>query len=794
MLAHTATGLLMSVAFAITAQGVSAAPLTDECGAPATRVHTIQGSGRSSPLLRPEPGSEVEREDVVVEAVVVGLFSGFPGGLGGFFVQEEDDDADGDPQTSEGLFIFDTSLHPELTIGDRVRVRGRVSEFFGLTELSQVSDLVICPGRGTVSPTLIRLPVEDEDQWERWEGMRVVLDQPLVVTGHRNVSRFGEVDLAAEARLEQATQQSEPGNEALELQRFNARRRILLDDGNDALNPEPIPYLDRNDGGTLRLGDTLAHLEGVLDFGFGRFRIQPTATVLFETGSPRPLLPPEVKGTMRIVSWNVENHMNGDGRGGGFPTRGPRSAAELERQRAKLTETILRLDPDIVALVELENDGTEPESTLGQLVGALNDRAPGAPYVAIHPDAPRLGRHAIAVGLVYRSNAVTPIGPPAILDTQAHPGFDDRRNRPGLAQTFHAHATGESLTVVVNHFKSKGSDCDSAGDPDLGDGQGQCNETRTRAARALVEWLAEDPTRSAGAPVLLAGDLNAYPMEDPIRTIEAGGYIDLVGQFAEPDAYTFVFDGQTGRLDYALGRADLLPFVSGAAVWNTNSDEPSVFDYHLDNPPDRYSPDPFRASDHDPVLVGLFPDADADGLTDPRDLCPHSILSATILSEGCDSGIPDRLDESGCTLTDDLRSILEFRTQKGEGMREIRDWLERLEEEGTIDRPERGAILACVARDKSFNGRKRSRRTRLPHSGSRAATFANFFDRAGQTRSPSARNETRSSPVHDVFRSTLCRNSSRKSSADHLDASGGQAKRHQSRNGGPARCGAESAR
>jgi hypothetical protein len=710
MLFRTSIGLLMSLAIA--AQDVAADPLTGECGAPATRLHTIQGSGRSSPLLRQsELLTEAGQQDVVVEAVVVGLFPGFPRGLGGFFIQEEDHDVDDDPRTSEGLFVFDTTFRSELALGDRVRIRGRVSEFFGLTELSQVSDVVVCPPRGKASPTLIRLPVEDEAQWERWEGMRVALDQPLVVTGHRNVGRFGEIELAADARLEQATQRREPGDDALEFQTRNARRRILLDDGSDALNPEPIPYLDRSDGGTLRLGDTVAQVEGVLDFAFGRFRVQPTEPVRIQAGGSRPSQPPGVEGTLRFVTWNVENHMNGDGRGGGFPTRGPRSTAELERQRAKLVETLVRLDPDIVALVEIENDGMEPESALAQLVRALNDHTSGAPYAAVRSEAPRLGRHPIAVGIMYRSDTVTPIGPAAILDSRAHPDFDEGRNRPSLAQTFQAHATGESLTVVANHFKSKGSDCDAVGDPNRGDGQGECNLTRTRAARALVEWLTEDPTQAADAPILLAGDLNAYPLEDPVRTIESGGYVDLIAEFADPNAHTFVFDGQAGRLDYAFWNADLLPFVSGADVWNTNADEPSAFDYHLDNPLDRYMPDPFRASDHNPVLVGLFPDADADGLTDPRDQCPSSVLSATIVWEGCDSGVPDRLDESGCTLTDDLLGLLDFRTQRGEWARELNDWLSLHVEEGTIERRHRGAILACVAQgDRSSNERRFGKR------------------------------------------------------------------------------------
>lgn len=706
-------GVWVSVVVSIAARSGAAVSLAGECGAPATRVHTIQGIGRSSPLLRPEVGLE----DIVVETVVVGLFPGFPRGLGGFFVQEEDEDADGDPRTSEGLFIFDPTLASGdsnalsasswsgLKLGDRVRVRGRVTEFFGLTELSRISEIVVCPTRGVASPTIIRLPVEDEARWEQWEGMRIVLDQHLLVTGHHNLGRFGEIALSADRRLEQPTQRHEPGGPALEWLAQNTRRRILLDDGSHALNPNPIPYLDRDDGGSLRLGDTVSHVEGVLGFAFGRFRIHPTEAPRFVSSGPRPRHPPEVEGTLRFVSWNVENYMNGNGRGGGFPTRGPRSVEEFERQRAKLIETLVRLDPDIAALVELENDGTGPDGSLDQLVHALNERVSTLRYAAVQFDAPRLGPHPIAVGMVYRLDAVTPIGPPAILDAEAHPGFDDRRNRPSLAQTFRADATGEFLTVVVNHFKSKGSNCDSVGDPDRGDGQGECNITRTRAARAVIEWLAEDPTRSGGAPVILAGDLNAYPQEDPVRTIKSAGYIDLISSFAGPGAHTFVFDGQAGRLDHALGRSDLLPFVGGAGVWHINSDEPDVFDYHLENSVERYAPDPFRSSDHDPILVGLFPDADGDGWTDSRDRCPESDLSETIMVGDCDSRAPNSLHVSGCTLSDELLAIEESWARSGRWAREVNAWLSLRIEDGTIERRNRGVILACALKEKAGSSR-----------------------------------------------------------------------------------------
>ena len=671
-------------------------PTRDDCGRSATAIHDIQGSGRSSPLLSPMSGEE----EVVVEAVVVGDFLQ---GLGGFFIQEEDDEVDDDPRTSEGLFVFDPPSDVHVEVGDRVRLRGRVAEFFGLTELVEISELTVCARRRSASAVAIVLPLDDEADWERWEGMRVEIAQRLFVTAHHNLGRFGEVDLSQGGRLEQPTQRAQPGWPALEAQANNRRRRVLLDDGRDVSRPEPTPYLIRDDGSHLRLGDSTGHVEGVLDFAFGRFRIQPTSPVHFISSAARPEEPPAVQGTLRVVGWNVENFMNGDGRGGGFPTRGPKNFEESQRQQAKLTETLLRLDPDIAALVEVENDGTGPGSAIARLVEEMNDRTPGSPFAVIQPVAMRSSRHRIAVAIVYRQDSVLPIGFPAVLDAMSHPDFDDQRNRPSLAQSFRTLATGDSVTIVVNHFKSKGSNCDAIGDPDQGDGQGHCNLTRTKAARALIEWLVGDPTGVMGSPALLLGDLNAYPREDPLHAIELAGYVDLVSRFKGPSESTFVFDGKAGRLDYALAGAGLSSLVGGAGVWHTNSDEAPVFDYRDENFPARYEADPFRASDHDPVLVGLFPDADVDGLTDFRDPCPESERSETMFLGSCNSGIPNRMDEDGCSLSDELFHRLDLSPTPVDVKRVVQDWIDLQVEAGQIDRAEGTRLFSCL-RDAPADG------------------------------------------------------------------------------------------
>ena len=184
------------------------------------------------------------------------------------------------------------------------------------------------------------------------------------------------------------------------------------------------------------------------------------------------------------------------------------------------------------------------------------------------------------------------------------PAFLDDYNRPALAQTFKEIATGGELTVAVNHLKSKGSDCNAIGDPDIGDGQGNCNLTRSAGATALATWLAGDPTNSGDDDFLIMGDLNSYAMEDPINILTTAGYTELIADRLG-GGYSYVYDGQRGYLDHALADPDLDPQVAGITIWHINSDEPPALDYNDYNDPALYQPDAFRSSDHDPVILGL---------------------------------------------------------------------------------------------------------------------------------------------------------------------------------------------
>ena len=636
------------------------------CGDPATLIHTIQGSGLTSPLNG--------TPNTVIEGVVVGDYQA-AGQFGGFYVQEEDADADADPATSEGLFVFNTSFG--VNVGDKVRVKGTVTEFSNLTELASVSVVLVCSTDNSITPATVNLPVSSLNDWEAFEGMLIDIPQNLTVTENFTLGRFGEVSLSVGGRLLNPTMVTTPGAAANALQNLNDRSRIILDDANNQQNIDPTRYPA---GGlsalnTLRSGDTVNGLSGVLDQRFGAYRVQPVGSISFNATNPRPAAPDPVDGTLKVSAMNVLNYFTTlDAPGSGpficgplaiLECRGANSPAEFTRQRDKIISAIIGLDADVIGLMELENNAT---AAIQDLVNGLNDEAGAGTYAFINTGT--IGTDAIKVGLIYRPAAVTPVGAHAILDSSFDPQFIDTLNRPVLAQTFEQNVNGQRFTVAVNHLKSKGSNCNAVGDPDTGDGQGNCNVTRTDAAAVLVNWLATDPTGSGDPDFLIIGDLNSYAMEGPITAIKNAGYTNLIDAFLSLDAYSFVFQGQSGYLDHALSNPSLTPQVTGATEWHVNADEPIALDYNLEfKTPNHqstlYDPGTYRSSDHDPLIVGLCQPPSLGVSVSPDTLWPanhaYVTVNATVDGSADTSAItllsvtsnePDNGDDDGNTVND----------------------------------------------------------------------------------------------------------------------------------------------
>lgn len=602
-----------------TGGGLSTPPTVNLSGSVTTisRIHDVQGNGDTSPIL----GAQT-----TIEGIVTRTFTG-SSRLNGFFVQEEDADVDADPATSEGIFVFDPSGLFSGNAGDKVRVTGTVAEFAsGSSSLTQLTSLTSVQnlGAGTL-PTVsnLTLPVPNLLLWERFEGMLVNVSAEsgnLTVTENFQLGRFGQVILSAtggsnqpgtDARLDQFTQFNAPSIAGYSAYLSDiAKRRIYLDDGSSSQNLDPILF---GRGGnplsasnTLRGGDEVASLTGIVDHRFEGYRVQTSTGVNFQPTNARSTTPPAVGGSLKVASANVLNYFNGDGSGGGFPTsRGADNVTEFNRQRDKIIAALTGSGADVIGLMEVENDGYGPTSALQDLVNGLNAVAGAGTYAFINPGV-SISSDEITVAIVYKPGKVTPVGAAAALPSGfGNLSFDLVDRRP-LAQTFRETSTGGVFTLVVSHFKSKGSSSGGPGDADAGDGQGLSNGTRTRQAQDLAAWLATKPTGTEDPDYLLVGDFNAYAKEDPITALANAGYQNLL----PVTSYSYVFDGQVGSLDHALATSGLAAQVSGSGKWHINADEPPVLDYNTEfKTPglvsSLYSPDAFRSSDHDPVLVGL---------------------------------------------------------------------------------------------------------------------------------------------------------------------------------------------
>jgi len=605
--------LLLTLAFACAGCDRDSAPTAGGgCDAPADPISSVQGAGQQSPLL----GQTVTIEAVVIAAAV--------DGLGGVFVQSRQADRDGDPMTSEGLFIQIDGARPHVERGDVVRVQGRVAELgegeATLTALVELSSFQFC-GKVDALPqasTIEEPPLVAAD-WEIHEGMSLIIEPVATVLANYALLSRGELLVGLQGRQWVPTERHPPGSEARSLADDNARAQLLLDDGSVVGNAlERVPYLPGmpSSDAPYRVGTQLRGIAGVLDQRSGSYRLHPSARVEV-VQAPRPESAPEVAGEIRVASMNVLNFFNGDGKGGGFPTeRGASDAEELTRQRAKILSALKAMDADIYALIEIENDGYDKFSAIAELTARLN-QARGRPreYDYIRAPEARLGSDLISVGLLYRTRKLKPIGVAATL-TQAP--FDALSRAP-LVQTFDVAKTAGRFTIAVNHFKSKGG-CDTAenADRDASDGQGCWNAARVASARMLADWLASDPTGSGDPDILVIGDLNAYSQEDPLRLLREGGY--TASAHVDPQQnYSFVYDGLSGSLDHAVASATLASQVRGVAHWHINADEMPDFDYNRERraralDARMFRSDPFRSSDHDPLIVGLTLDPPAPEL------------------------------------------------------------------------------------------------------------------------------------------------------------------------------------
>ena len=626
-----------------------------------TLISQIQGNGTAVTGAGP----------FTVEAIVVADYQADLGSnmVRGFFIQEEDADADADPATSEGIFVFCNTCATAVNVGDKVQITGAASDYQNLSQMTPTTTTVVNSGNALPAVTTITAPVaatyaSKDDYLERFEGMLVKVGGTLTVAENYQLGRFGQVTLAAGGRPTQFTHANTPSsaNYTTHLDAL-ARQTIVLDDHTNAQNPDPVIYPQGNLGAsnTLRSGSTITDLTGVLHYSWGghadspnAWRIRPVTGQSWNynfTQASRPATAPSVgAANVKVASFNLLNYFNSFTNCllgvGSTPSssncRGAENATEFTRQKDKHKQVFAGLNADVVGLMELENDGYDASSAEQDLLDLVNSAGlVGRSYKMVDADAliggtNVMGTDAIKVGLIYDDNALDLVA--GSVKTSGDAIFD----RQPLAATFQHTATGEKFTVVVNHLKSKGSAAGLPGDTDQSDGQGNSNATRVAQAQALVTFLG---TLTADPDILVMGDMNAYRMEDPITAIKNAGYTDLLGS----SKYSYVYDGQIGYLDHALASASLVPQVSGADDWHIDADEPSVLDYNTNyksagQVTSFYSADAYRSSDHDPVLVGLTLGTLVNGACGSAN---SQTFSSAPTSGLCSTGTPSSVSGSG---------------------------------------------------------------------------------------------------------------------------------------------------
>lgn len=563
---------------------------------PTHEIGAVQGDGAATPVIG---------QQVTVRGTVVGDLPGFSG----FYLQ--DPDGDGLPATSDGIFVYSPVA---VDLGDTVAVTGRAQEYSGQTQISSREDVEVCTDGGpgdlpAASP--LDLPADDADR-EPLEGMLVAPVDSLTVSEVYDLTSYGELTLSEGGLLVQPTELAQPGPGAEAVALDNTLRRIVLDDGVSArVSATTRPYLSPTT--PVRVGDELTFTSPViLGYGFDQWRLQPadgTADGTFAPMNTRPAAPDEVGGDVQVGAFNVLNYFLTFT---GPDARGARNAAQLELQAGKIVPAIEALGAEVVTLMEIEDTAStgyseSADAALADLVDRL-DTAAGYDkwaYVPLPAELLTVDRDAIRNGIIYQHGVVQAVGEPVGLVDESV-WFNAREP---IAQTFAK--DGDTFTVVANHFKSKSPGTPTGDNVDSGDGQGSWNGDRMRQAASLAAFADQLVDLTGDPDVLLMGDFNAYSQEDPIMVLDEAGYADL-GVALDPGRYSYVYDDMSGSLDHALASDSLAGKVTDLAHWNINAVESFAYQYYGD--PALYAPNPYRSSDHDPLVLGIDLDERCHGL------------------------------------------------------------------------------------------------------------------------------------------------------------------------------------
>ena len=630
---------------------------------PPVTIAQIQGAGDTSPF----EGQTVRSLDNVVTAVTGN----------GFYMQTQDANTDGDPATSEGIFVF-TSAAPAVAVGDLVEVEGGIVEFFGFTEFSGGVTYAVTSS-GNPQPAAITLdattpsPIPQAmSDLEPFEGMVVGV---VGATASSATNRFGNIAVVAGS----SRAYREPGLI------FPGQPGLPVWDGNPELfeiNPDGagLPQADVFAGATI-------DATGPLGFSFGQYQIQPTAMSVTPVAQPLPGARARNNGEITIGSQNMFRLFRGEPDATSYADRLTKFSMWIRERMGA---------PDILALQEV---GTI--EVLDDLAAQIAADDASINYTVYLIEGNDIG--GIDVGFMVRDSiSVTNVSQIQPTDTYFYNGTEyTLHDRPPLLLEGAVLTGGNPfpINVISIHNRSLGS-IETNGRVPV-----KRWEQADRIAQAIADMQLADPDMR----LVVTGDFNAFEFTDGYADCTGimSGNLDPLGALIpgidhinpnlfnqvlsvpSSERYSFVFGGSAQTLDNLLTSAALDPFVVEMAHARGNADVPAALGSDASTA--------YAASDHDGLVLYLFIDSDGDGIPDADDTCPSSDLTETVVIDGCDSSVPNLLLPGGCTISDLIAECAEGASNHGKFVSCVSQMANDLKKDGLISGSEKGAITSCAA-------------------------------------------------------------------------------------------------
>jgi uncharacterized protein len=609
-------------------------------------VHDIQGNGAASPLVG---------NVVTTSGIVTGVRSN------GFFLQAPDAEADPDPNTSEGVFVFTSAAPPPAAaLGNSVQVTATVSEFVPtqdplqppLTELTSPSVVLIAPLQplpAAIPITSASLPTNGTiEQLERLEGMRVsVASMTVVAPTLGNVNEPNATATSTGVFVGVLPPTGRPFREA----------GIRANDPPPAGSGVTIPPVPRFDGNPERLrvdsdglvggplidvafGATVSNLVGPLDYSFRTYTVlpDPASPPVVAGGNSTTVVSAPTNMEFTVASYNLERFFDTvNDPGIGEPVLTPAAFAN-RLNKASLAIRNHLLSPDVLGIVEMENLSTLQALAAKISADAIAASQPDPQYQAFLVEGNDIG--GIDVGFLVKSSPVDGGTPRVTVNEVVQENAGELfvnpdtstellNDRPTLrldAVIHHPNSASFPVTVMVNHLRSlNGVDDESPGSNGWLTAGARVRAKRRAQAESLADLVQDRQVADPQENIVLVGDFNAFEFNDGL--VDSMGTIegtptpatqvvlasadlvnpDLVNLLPSPasERYSFSFDGNAQTLDHVL--------VNGAMMLATTAQRTEHARIGADFPQTARN-DPnvaTRISDHDPIVayftVATFP-------------------------------------------------------------------------------------------------------------------------------------------------------------------------------------------